>query len=299
MSKFLKFILCVLLFVFSFVLFLYWSFPYEVLKDRAIGSIGADYDISVKELSPYWFTGIDVSGVKVREPAAKGGTDLMDIKRIRGRISILSLLFGKPKVSFDVDIGKGDISGTAMQTEDETNIDVDIDDIDLKYLKVVMAKTGINMTGELNGKVALKVDKKRPIRSEGKIALNLRNVIIPATNVKLGEMSMPLPDLTLTKQKGSDIKLEISKGTISVDTFTLVGGDLEIDLKGKIFLSNNINNYRFNLNGSLKASEVLNQALPFLFVVEKQKREDGSFPLSITGRLAKPSIKVGTFTLPM
>ena len=71
------------------------------------------------------------------------------------------------------------------------------------------------------------------------------------------------------------------------------------ELKGKIFLSSRMANYRLNLRGQFSVSEKLNEAFPFLFIVDSQKKEDGSYPLSITGRISRPSIKIGTFTVPL
>jgi len=299
MSRFLKFMAYLALFVFSFLLFLYWSFPYEVLKDRLVGSLGGEYDISIEELSPYWFTGIDISGLILRAPGGGKSAELLNVKRITGRASFFSLLLGNPSVSFDVDIGKGEIVGVAQQSEDEYDIDVELDDVDLKHFKMLGAKTGLNLSSRINGNIDLKIDKRRPIRSEGRISLDLGDLKVSAAEIKLGEMVMPLPDIVLSKRSGSDLKLEMGKGTVTIKSFKLTGGDFELDIKGKIFLSNEVDNYRFNLKGSFKASEKLGEALPFLFIVEKQKKEDGSFPLSITGRLARPSIKIGTFTLPI
>lgn len=299
MSRLLKFMAYFLLFVFSFIVFLYWSFPYDILKDRVTGSLGGNYDITVEELSPYWFTGIDVSGVSVRSPGGGENAEIINIKRLKGRASLFSLIFGSPRISFDVEVGKGEISGVARQSEDEYDIDVEFDDVDLKYFNLVAAKTGLKMSSRINGNVDLKIDRRRPIRSEGRILLELGDLKIAAAEVKLGEMAMPLPDITLSQRKGSNIDLEMGKGTVNVKSFKLKGGDFELDISGKIFLSNNVDNYRFNLTGSFKATDKLGEALPFLFIVDKQKREDGSFPLSITGRLARPSIKIGTFTLPI
>ena len=94
-------------------------------------------------------------------------------------------------------------------------------------------------------------------------------------------------------------EISIGKGTATLDSFRFANSDLPLDIKGKIFLSNKLENYRLNLTGSFAASQKLSEALPFLMIIDSQKQEDGSYPLSITGRIAKPAIKIGTFTVPM
>jgi hypothetical protein len=36
-----------------------------------------------------------------------------------------------------------------------------------------------------------------------------------------------------------------------------------------------------------------------LFLIEKQKNEQGIYPLSLTGRLGRPNIQIGKFRVPM
>lgn len=303
MARILRYMGYFFLFVISFVVFLYWSLPYDILKDRVVESMeeqaGGKYQISVKKFAPYWVTGIELIDLSVLSAGDAGGSEILKIKEARGRASIISLLLRKPNVSFSVDMGKSDLSGDVSLDDEGMDLNVDFDNLDLKDLKVVTDKIGLNLSSKIDGDVRLKVDRQRPIRSEGSIAIDLDSIKIEESKLKHGEMEFDVPALTLTQSSGSQIKLEMSKGTLQVSAFKLTGGDLEIDLTGKVFLSNNYDNYRFNLSGSFKVSEALEKALPFLFVVEKQKKEDGTYPISITGRLAKPMIKIGTFTLPI
>jgi type II secretion system protein N len=303
MSKFLKFIMYVSVFVISFVVFLYWGLPYDVIKDRVLGmveqQVGASYSVNIEKLSPYWFTGVEIKGLSIKKPGAGKGDVFLNVREAKARASIFSLLLGTPSISFDMDMGKGEMSGSFKRSDETADLSVEMSDIDLKSLAFVTKKIGIMISSKIDGEINLKVDRQRPIRSEGQIAFDLDDMKIAATELKLGEMTMPLPDIVLSQGSGSEVKLEVGQGTLAVKSFKLTGGDLELDLTGKVFLSNDPNNYRFNLNGSFKASETLGKALPFLFIVEKQKREDGSFPISITGRLAKPSVKIGTFVLPL
>jgi type II secretion system protein N len=303
MPKTARYIAYFFLFVVSFVVFLYLNLPYDAIKERIIGMIeketGGKYFVLVEELSPYWFTGVELKGLSLSDASGDDRTELISLQRIRSRVSFFSLLFGSPSVSFDVSVGKGGIFGKVGQSADFFDLNLKFDDLDLKNLKIIGSKIGVEIASRIDGSIKMKIDKRNPIRSEGSVSLDLDNINIAETELKLGEMTMPIPTLVLSKNKGSEIKADVDKGTINVKNFKLAEGDLQLDLNGKIFLSNNVSNYRFNLNGSFKVSENLEKALPFLFIVDKQKNEDGSFPLSITGRMAKPSIKIGSFTLPI
>jgi len=302
-SKLVRFIAFIALFFVSFLLFLYWNFPYEVLKDRIVdaieGQAGGNVIVEVGDLEPYWFTGVEMSELTITEPGTDQAAPFVNFKRVRARASLFSLVFGRPSISFSIQLGGGEISGVVKQSEDMLSIDADLDKVDLGNLRIIAARSGLSITSRIDGEISLRIDRQRSVRSTGKISLAISEFKIAASELKLGEMAMPLPDLVLSKGRDSQIKLDVGKGTINLENFKLAGGDLKIDLKGKVFLSQKAENYRFNLNGSFSASKKLADALPFIFIIEQQKLEDGSYPLTVSGRFAKPSIKIGTFTVPM
>lgn len=304
MNRFLKYIVCLVLFVVSFFIFLYWMFPYDMLKERLISGVerqlGGNIEVSAGELGPYWLTGVEVEKLEFNIRDEKGGVrTALTLDKLRMRAALFSLLIGNPRVSYLVRAGKGGIEGRARQTGDGIKLDAEFDDFDIASVGLLSSEYGLNISGKIDGYVEMEFDRKRPARSSGKLSIDLKDFKLAASEAKLGPMEMPFPALVLTKSKGSSIKIDVSKGAMIVDTFVLKDGDLGINISGKVFLSNSLLNSRFNLSGAFTTSETLNQALPFLFVVEKQKRPDGSYPLSVTGRISSPMIRVGTFTLPL
>ncbi len=303
MPRALKFILYPLLFLFSFVVFLYWMFPYDAVKERVIGmiesGIGGDLEVNIDSLEPYWFSGVDLSGLTIAPPGGGKAKALIKVNRVRARAGIFSLIFKSPSVSFDVEMGDGEISGTVRQSEDTIAVESRLDDIDLSNLRFISVQTGLNLSSRIDGRVSLRVDRQNPIRSSGSVTLELMDLKIKASELKVAGAEMPLPELVFAKGRESRVKLDIGRGTVTFEDLKLTGGDLGLDIKGKLFLSSRAENYRFNLNGSFTVTEKLSEAFPFLFIVEQQKQEDGSYPLSVTGRLARPSIKIGTFTVPL
>lgn len=304
MSKALKIIVYPLLFLVSFALFLYWLFPYGVLKERITSAIeaqlGGGIEVDIQSLSPYWFTGVDIEGLTIGQGGVEKVAPLLSCQRVRARAAILSLLVGSPAVSFEMQMGKGEVSGGVRVSEDSLGIDAELDDVDLGNVGLIAMSTGLTLTSRIDGEVSLHIDRQRSIRSTGRVALELLDLRIAASQLRLGgEAQLALPDLLLAKGRESQIRVEVGKGTVNVEAFKFMGGDLGIDLKGKVFLSSKVENYRFNLTGNFTVSKALSEALPFLFIVEQQKAEDGSYPITVTGRLAKPSIKVGTFTVPL
>lgn len=73
-----------------------------------------------------------------------------------------------------------------------------------------------------------------------------------------------------------------------------------MDLKGKLTLrGKSFKDYRLSFAGGLKISENLVKAVPFLMILDQQKNKQGIYPLTITGRVGKPIIRIGKFKLPI
>lgn len=302
MHRIVKYIGYLLLFAASFVIFLYWVFPYDSLKERLLSGIErqlGNVEVSAGELVPYWFTGVEVKDLKLGMRDAKGEVfTAFAADRFRARVAVLSLIIGSPRVSYYIRTGKGEIAGVARQTTEVITIDADLDDFDISSIRILANRFGLKLSGKIDGYIEMELDKRTFARSNGRVELALKDLTLAAGEAKLGPMDLPLPALTFAGARGSAIKVEIGKGALMLDALKLADGDLGLDITGKIFLSSTLTNSRFNLKGAFKVSEVLNQALPFLFIVEKEKQPDGSYPLTVTGRLSSPVIKVGNFTLP-
>ncbi|MFA5812385.1 MAG: type II secretion system protein GspN [bacterium] len=302
MSRIIRYIAYVAVFFFCYAVFLYWVFPYDSLKDRILSAVerqlGGGISVSATSLAPYWFTGVQVEGLTLEGAGTQGAAELLKIKSVRARASFFSLLIGRPKVNFSVAIGKGDVTGSAKVSDEAISLDIEFNNLDLASMPFVEKGSGLKISSKISGEVSLSIDRQQPVRSTGSLVLRLDSLRIAGSEVKAGEMVLALPDLDIAKGRESEIKITLGKGIATVDNFKFANGDLALDVKGKIFLSNKPENYRFNLNGSFAVSQKLGEALPFLFIVDSQKQEDGSYPIAITGRVAKPAIKIGTFALP-
>ncbi|MFH1831029.1 MAG: type II secretion system protein GspN [Pseudomonadota bacterium] len=303
MSRLIRYIAYIALFFACFAIFLYWVFPYDVLKDRILNDVesqlGKGLQVSADRLEPYWFSGIDIKNLRIEGVGEHGIVDLLKFSRVRARASLVPLIFGSIRLKFGLDIGKGELSGFAKVGEDTISLDLDIDDLNLSDFAFIQERTGLKVMSKIDGNVELEINRQQPARSAGSMQLTFANLGIGASELKVGDLALEMPDLVLAKGRDSQIKLTLSKGAATFEKFNLAEGDLLVDLKGKMFLSSKFANYRLNLRGKFSTSQKLNEALPFLFIVDSQKQEDGSYPLIITGRISRPSIKIGTFTLPL
>lgn len=303
MPKVLKYVVYPIVFIASFLVFLYWVFPYDILKDRVAaaieGPLGGAVEVSINEIEPYYFTGVSISGLNL---STREGSDLLkviELNKVRVRASLFSLLFGTPHVSFFVRSGEGEMSGEAKQMEEGVALDIDFDDFNISDVKWLENKLGLKLSGKLVGNVKLDVNRIRPTRSSGKIDLTFENFKINPSQLNISGGKLEIPEVTFSQNKGSELLVNIDKGAASIDKFVFEGGDFQMDIKGKIFLSQLLSNYRMNLNGTFKTAEGLEEVIPFFFLAKRQKQQDGNYPITITGRFAEPSIKIGNLTVPL
>ena len=292
----LRFIGYVLLFVVSFVFFLYWMFPYEILKDRMITEIerqmGESVEVSIEEMEPYLFTGVEIKKLEIKLHEGETVYPVIKLDKLQVRIAILSALFGSPRINLLANLGKGKIAGTVSQSGSVLDFFIKLDGVDLAAIRLLSAKMGISISSRIDGDIRMKLDQQRITRSSGKINLGFRAF-------DLHESELIPTKISLAKGRDAKFLATLGKGVLSLQSFKLAGGDLNLDLQGKVFLSAEPANSRLNLSGSFATTKQLEKALPFLFIIEKQKGADGKYPLSFTGRFSKPIIKVGTFNLPL
>lgn len=303
MNKLGKYIGYFIIFVLSFVVFFYLMFPFDALTDRALSFIEAQMNNAVKidaaELEPYYFTGFEAKNLGVSFREKEKGGEIISIDEMRARAGLFSLLFSRPNVAFLVEAGDGVVEGEFDVMKNGWALDLDSSAFDISALKLLSSKYGLNSQSSIDGNISLVFDRTRPVVAEGRIDLTFDKLLIKASKVSIAGSEIDLPELMIAKGKNSAVKLRMEKGVVEVDKFTFAGGELNIDLSGRIFMSRNIDDYRFNLKGKFKVSKKLEEVLPFMFLIDKQKDAEGNYELSITGRIGQPVIRIGNFTLPI
>lgn len=287
----------------SFIIFLYLTFPFDVLKDRILAGVEkglkGKYDIQVASVSPRLLAGITLKSVRLNKRDEGGSVPVWEAEKIKLNASLFSMMFGSPRVKFDIRSGGGRISGRVNMEKNGAKVTLRLGNVNLGKIYYLASKYGLNLKSEIDGKVDLDINPSQIIRSSGTLIIEPRSIKLLASKIKAGAMGeIDLPAIAIGEDK-SLISAELKRGAIKINSFRLEKGDLNIDLKGTIYLSSEISNFRLNLKGNFGFTEKVGEALPFLFIIEKQKNEDGTFPLTISGRLAKPQIKIGDFTVPL
>lgn len=288
-------------FLISFVFLTYWMFPYDALKERLITLIeqqaGSQVEVSLESLKPSFITGIKLKKLKMYFNDGNSKLEVISIPEASARVSLLSTIFSSPNFSFSIELGDGEINGDASVSGNTLDLDLDFDSVDISAIKLLASRYGLQLGSSIDGNVSLKLDQQRWIRSTGSVDLDFRNLELKESEFKMEEGGIPLPAVVFAKGRASGLKAKILRGSMNIEKFIFEGGDLGLDMKGRVSFGNSIETMRFDLDGMFNPSKKLSDALPFLFIVQKQKRPDGSYPLSISGRGSRPSIKIGTFSV--
>jgi len=299
--KMLRLLGYVFFFLISFIFLTYWMFPYDSLKERLVTLIeqqmGSQVEVSLESLKPSFITGIKLKKLKMYFNDGSNKFEVMNIPQASARLSLLSTLFASPHFTFSVELGGGEIDGDATLAGSTIDLDLDFDAVNISAIKVLASRYGLQLGSSIDGNISLKVDQQRWIRSTGSVDLDFRSLELKESEFKLDEGGIPLPAVVFAKGRASGLKAKIVRGSLNVEKFLFEGGDLGLDLKGRVGFGDSVESTRFDLDGMFNPSTKLSDALPFLFIVQKQKRPDGSYPLSISGRGARPSIKIGTFSV--
>jgi len=301
MSKFLKILLYPLVFVVSLVLFSVLLFPFDSLKTR-VGSeienaMGGGYQVTVGALSPSLPNGAVLKNVEIR---SKGDVPSAPLKiaEAKVKVALLPLVSGAVEIDFDLKPPQGRASGAVSWKGGGLDINAKLDRFDLGLIAFLTQKAGIPISGMVSGNVDLELYSQDPLRNSGTAVLQVLDLGLG--EISLAEGAFKVPAMKLA-QAGSNSKIDIqvSRGNFEVRSLQLAGGDLEFNTDGKVYGARRADNYRFNLKGSFKPTPDFAQKFQLLGLVEKQKAADGSYPFTITGRILKPSIRIGEFKLPI
>lgn len=306
-SKVLKIFLYIALFCFSYLLFVYWTFPMEALKSRLIlgleKGLGGAYQASIEEMDTYRITGASLQGLTISALEEGKKKPFLKIDEVTARAGLFSLLFNNPKIRFRMDLPGGRITGTVQKREEGFKIEGSFGKIDLGKVPYFSAKAGLNLVSEIGGILNLTYNPQQPLRTAGEVEIRIGKLFLKESTIPLGEMgNFPLPPLDLAKGP-SVIKAEIGRGSIRVESFQFKGEDLQLDLKGRVFMASEAGRYRINLQGNFQFSEklwqVLDPNLPEHYVGElkKQTGQAGLYPISISGQLSSPQIYSGALRL--
>ncbi len=305
-----------------FILFAYWTFPYDrvaaYLTDR-VDQSDSGYSLEIGSLAPYWLTGVELEDVKLRRtnpvlapvaatPGAKEDDDAFKVKEARARLSLLSLLIGNRAVNFDAELEQGELEGEYEESGDTKHLVATLSKIDLGKLGVLDSVVSLPVKGDVGGDFDLTLGKEAS-KSTGNVKLTIRNLTVGdgKAKFKLGAMG----GLTIDPIEAGTVTMEVDvkEGVGTVKKLSTDGKDVELEGSGDIRFAEPIARSRVDImlrikfNDAYKNKSSRTKSLFSLLdgsgvpQVRAAKTADGSLQFRLVGTLgavrASPAGRAG------
>ncbi len=293
-------------FLFSFISFLYFTFPYEVLKETIAGELSQSlgYTVQISEMTSAIPLGVKARKISLDAPG--GGRLVIDQAKIR--VSILAFFVGRISISADLTSKSGElnVSGALnifdllrgvylpkwVELEAES---FPLDEVVTFVLSgmsnsptanpmVAPLLSSIGISGSLTGNIDFKFDSKNPLQSTGQADLALNKAELKLSNPTLG-----LPDQLFKK---AALKAKVDGGNLVLDKSSgFVAEEVEILPAGKITLKPQFSSSLLDMSVALKLHGGLKEKFGFIIdAVTGTATSDGQLTTQLRGPLDSPAV---------
>ncbi len=308
-----------MVYLFMFVCFAYWTFPYEKLKQKIIVGYAASQRgnpepkrMQIEDVTWSWrFPGVVLSDIQLIGPKPKqaGASDKKPPKRMvisideaYAGVSVFSLLFGTTEVTFDVDGFGGEMSGSFSNSDEATQLSVEFEEVDPGQLPGLTDALGLPLAGAVSGEAELTLPEGKYAAAEGTVNLQI-------ASLEVGDGVKKIRDLfALPTIQAGDLTIEAtaSQGRVKLEKFEASGPDLEVYAEGKIRLRDPVElsaveqiNLSFKFTDQYKNKSEITQSLlgkpnttqrgmiDMDPKVKRAKADDGAYYWRVAGRFSQ------------
>ncbi len=309
MKKISKILIYVIVGILSFGLFLFLSFPYNILKETLSIQITqtTGLTLNIKDLGPSLPFGLHAEGIEIRSGA---NDKTVELKRLKAKINMLNLLIGRIKVDVaindatngELDLGlgfgifdllsKNFIPSSVTMNSDKFTFGNFIE-LALKaratnpntnpFIKPILEK--ITVTGKLNAQMDFSLNTSDFSRSNGTMNISLMDASIDF------DPSMQIPT---QKFESAVIKANSQGGTFSFDPASRIKTkDLDIALVGKILEKSKVEQSILDMEIRVQLFKELKNTFGVVVNAIAGKDADGNLNIKISGPVIPgPDIKI-------
>lgn len=295
----------VVLFFVSFMLFLFLTFPYEVLKESLAAEISQQtgYNVRIGDMSANIPLGLTAEKIRIESP---NGGQALTLSSLSFDISILKLLLAKVATDIEIQSGNGRIvldldfgifdlvSGTVVPKRLVFEAkDFPLDEAVAFGLGIASSGPGANpmvapllsaigISAQLNGNADFKLDAKDPTQSTGAAEIVLKQAVL-----KLDHPSLGLPNQVFQK---AQIKAKAAGGKVVLDKSSgFVAEELELLTEGNVTLKPNALASLLDLKVIFRLNKGLKERFGFLIdAVTGNPSSDGQLTMQVRGPLEAP-----------
>jgi len=290
-SKVVKILGYFFFFLMAFIFFLYYTFPFYLLKDQIRSNLYENFHINVEtgSIEPSMLTGLVFKNVKVIPPSQSDASQFT-IDELRVRISLLSMFKKKINVKFFSKLFGGKIEGVFSSQQKQNSLQTKIEGINLRQITPINQMFGIQTAGDINGKIALDFHTKDLTKMSGKILLALKS----GRFTILGKRAINIPTVQIGELKSV---FSIEKGRIKVDKFVTNNSDIEAKVEGFVVLNQELEKSAASLTLRFKPVKKFLDANPKLVsLLQVLNLKKGSGPgnfynYSMSGTITSPLLR--------
>ncbi len=277
-------------FLVSLLLFVYWSFPYDRIRDRIVSEFdrtqravpgGARQVLAIGKLEPSWFTGIVLKDVSLTSFPADPTKppSVLHADEIRARVSFGSLFSSAKDLTFSAKALGGTIEGAithkpSVTTGDakpapgkkdgprfDRTVKIELDGINLAEVAPVRDAIGTKVGGTLKGSIDVTYGETRIDKANGTVNLELENFWVsdgktpfkvPALKAVFGSEDITLPQIVIGNVP---IQVSVKNGIARIEKMEGKGKDLDLSVDGQITLRENVAESDLNLNLRFKFND--------------------------------------------
>lgn len=244
-----------------FLLSMYWTFPYDRLRDYVVGKLSADdatrtRTVEIGELRPVGIGGIRISDLEITQLAKAPDATPSTIKlsSVSADLSLWSLLIGTKKLTLLAKAGGGSLDGKYKQTSDSQHIEAELNGFDIGELGLG-SFIGLPLKGKATGTLDLQVTSD-VVKSTGSLKLEVKNLKVGDGKAKIKPPGLGT-GLTLDEIEAGKLALaiDVHDGVANITRFATDGHDLKMSGKGNIHLSEPLQRSRPDLDLDLTFSD--------------------------------------------
>jgi type II secretion system protein N len=231
-----------LYFVICTLVFAYCTFPYDRVRDRIEEELersipGADVEIAW--LSPSWFTGVELGGVRLTLPpeAPDERPTAFSLTEVSVRLGLFDSLSGTTSISYFAELGGGGtIEGVYEQREDALRVQARLDGVALGRIGPMRRVLQLPVSGTLRGEidVTLAVDV---VQTQGTAALEIADLAIGDGHARL-QLPGTRTGVTVERLEAGNlqVRMQIERGVGRLQQLAATSDDIEIRGAGTVRL---------------------------------------------------------------
>lgn len=311
MNKALQYVCYVVLFIVSFLFFVYLTFPFNILKESLVMKLNkaTGLNVSVYDLSPSLLLGIEAQGVSLKAPTGQEvkfsaiEVSLSTLRLFTGRLRCILEMQDAQKNPLEVTAGFGLFSLIADATSGKPPLpdritikaqNYGLNDLTAYALSSYASQPSTNplivplleqmeVRGNLNTDIVLDLDMEDPTASDGNL-----NLSIDAFALAMNAQDFTIDDQIFEK---AQVKAKLSGGSLKIQEGSEFSSqDISVRVSGDLNLKTPLLSSVMNLSIPLQIKGALQAQFGFLIDAMLKGTGDGNIPLQVRGTLMRPSV---------